>query len=134
MSRLTAPLKQPFHPLLAALRQSRSLRFTLTLRIAALLTTGFSIITLWTYWKTQDILIASHKQALQETAKRVEDDITLYREMLPEVESIEKALKNRAGNNLWIAVKQPNGHLLITEPLDQSKAPHESAAVSVPHS
>ena len=122
MSRLAAPFKQLFHPLSTALHQSRSLRFTLTLRIAALLTTGFSIITLWTFWKTQDILIASHKQVLQETAKRIEDDITLYSEMLPEVESIEKALKNRAGNNLWIAVKQPDGRLLIKEPLDKSRA------------
>jgi signal transduction histidine kinase len=123
-------MRQPLAPsfqnlsrkLAAALLQPRSLRFTLTLRIAALMTTGFSIVTLWTCWKTQDILIASHKQSLQETAKRVEDDITLYREMLSVDESVRKALKNRAGNNLWIGVKQLNKALIVTEPLDPSKA------------
>jgi signal transduction histidine kinase len=108
--------------LAAARLQPRSLRLTLTLRIAALMTTGFSLVTLWTCWKTQDILIASHKQSLQETAKRVEDDITLYREMLSVEDSIHKALKNRAGNNLWIGVKPLDGALVITEPLDPSKA------------
>jgi signal transduction histidine kinase len=108
--------------LVAALLHPRSLRLTLTLRIAALMTTGFGIVTLWTYWKTQDILIASHKQSLQETAKRVENDINLYREMLSVDDSINKALKNRAGNNLWIGVKQSNESLLVTEPLDPNKA------------
>jgi signal transduction histidine kinase len=123
-------MRQPIAPtprnfsrkLAAALLQPRSLRLTLTLRIAALMTTGFSIVTLWTCWKTQDILIASQKQSLQETAKRVEDDITLYREMLSVDESIHKALKNRAGNNLWIGVKQLNKALIVTEPLDPGKA------------
>lgn len=119
---IAPPLQNVSRKLAAALLQPRSLRLTLTLRIAALMTTGFSIVTLWTCWKTQDILIASHKQSLQETAKRVEGDITLYREMLSVDDSIHKALKNRAGNNLWIGVKQLDGALVITEPLDPSKA------------
>jgi signal transduction histidine kinase len=123
MRQTIAPsLRNLSHKLAAAMLQPRSLRLTLTLRIAALMTTGFSLVTLWTCWKTQDILIASHKQSLQETAKRVEDDITLYREMLSVDDSIHKALKNRAGNNLWIGVKQLDGALVITEPLDPSKA------------
>jgi signal transduction histidine kinase len=121
MRRSTAPSFQIFPQWSAALLRPRSLRFTLTVRIAALLTTGFSVITVWTYWKTQDILMASHKQALQETAKRVESDIVLYSEMLPVADSINKAFKNRAGNNLWIGIKQINGTSIVAEPLARSK-------------
>jgi signal transduction histidine kinase len=100
------------------LAQPRSLQLTLTLRIAAIMTVGLSTVTLWTYWKTQDILTASHKQTLQETAKRIEEDVTLYREMLPLTESIQKALKNRAANNLWIGVKRLDATLIVKDPLD----------------
>jgi signal transduction histidine kinase len=107
--------------LASILAKPRSLQFTLTLRIAAIITVGLSTVTLWTCWKTQDILIASYKQSLQETAKRLEEDVTLYREMLPLTESIQKALKNRAANNLWIGVKRQDETLLVKEPLDQQK-------------
>jgi signal transduction histidine kinase len=106
--------------LVKGLAQPRSLQFTLTLRITTIITVGLSTVTLWTCWKTQDILTASHKQALQETAKRIEEDVTLYREMLPLGESIQKALKNRAANNLWIGVKRQDA-LIVKEPLDDRK-------------
>jgi signal transduction histidine kinase len=106
--------------LVKALVQPRSLQLTLTLRIATIITLGLSIVTLWTCWKTQDILTASHKQSLKETAKRIEEDVTLYREMLPLGESIQKALKNRAANNLWIGVKRQET-FIVKEPLDDQK-------------
>jgi signal transduction histidine kinase len=107
-SRLTKGLAQP-----------RSLQFTLTLRIATIITVGLSTVTLWTCWKTQDILTASHKRTLNETAKRIEEDVTLYREMFSLDESIQKALKNRAANNLWIGVKRQDEALIVKEPLDE---------------
>jgi signal transduction histidine kinase len=107
--------------LASILAKPRSLQFTLTLRIAAIITVGLGTVTLWTCWKTQDILIASYKKSLQETAQRIEEDVALYREMLPLTESIQKALKNRAANNLWIGVKRQDGTLLVKEPLDQQK-------------
>lgn len=100
--------------------QPRSLQLTLTLRIAAIITVGLSTVTLWICWKTQDILTASHKKTLQETAKRIEEDVALYREMLPLGESIQKALKNRAANNLWIGVKRLDSTLTVKEPLDNA--------------
>ena len=106
--------------LVKGLAQPRSLQLTLTLRIATIITVGLSIVTLWTCWKTQDILTASHKQSLKETAKRIEEDVTLYREMLPLGESIQKALKNRAANNLWIGVKRQET-FIVKEPLDDQK-------------
>jgi signal transduction histidine kinase len=113
---------QAIHSRLAKkLAQPRSLQLTLTLRIAAIITAGLSTVTLWTCWKTQDILTASHKQTLQETAKRIEEDVVLYREMFPLEESIQKALKNRAANNLWIGVKRRDEKLVVKEPLDLQK-------------
>jgi hypothetical protein len=56
--------------LVKKLAQPRSLQLTLTLRIAAIITAGLSAVTLWTCWKTQDILTASHKQTLQEATTR----------------------------------------------------------------
>jgi signal transduction histidine kinase len=105
--------------LVKGLAQPRSLQFTLTLRIATIITVGLSTVTLWTCWKTQDILTASHKRTLNETAKRIEEDVTLYREMFPLAESIQKALKNRSANNLWIGVKRQDEALIVKEPLDK---------------
>jgi signal transduction histidine kinase len=107
--------------LVKKLAQPRSLQLTLTLRIAAIITAGLSAVTLWTCWKTQDILTASHKQTLQETAKRLQEDVILYREMFSLEESIQKALKNRAANNLWIGVKRRDETLVVKEPLDAQK-------------
>jgi signal transduction histidine kinase len=114
---LSRQIQAIFSRLGTGLTQPRSLQFTLTFRIAVIITVGLSTVTLWTYWKTQDILTASHKKSLQETAKRIEEDVALYREMLPLKESIQKALKNRAANNLWIGVKRQET-LIVKEPLD----------------
>jgi signal transduction histidine kinase len=95
------------------LRQNRSLQFTLTLRIATLITLGLGSVTLWSSWRIQDILISSHKQTLHDTAQRVEEDIAVYRGMYPLKESIEKALNNRVGGTLWGGVKQRDGSMLL---------------------
>ena len=95
----------------------RSLQATLTLRMATILVLGLTTVTIWTYWKTQNILITSHKQSLAETANRIENDVTLYREMFSAPESLQKAINNRAGESLWIGVKQTNQVWLIAEPL-----------------
>lgn len=93
--------------------QSRSLQFTLTLRIATLITLGLGSVTLWTSWRIQDILISSHKQILHDTAQRIKEDIAVYRGMYSLEESIEKALNNRAGGTLWGGVKQQDGSMLL---------------------
>jgi signal transduction histidine kinase len=82
---------------------------------------GLSAVTLWACWKTQDILIASHKQSLEQTAKRVEEDIKLYREMLNFPESMKKALKNRSSDRLWIGIKRPDRSMLIADLLAEPK-------------
>ncbi|NJM75607.1 MAG: HAMP domain-containing histidine kinase [Acaryochloridaceae cyanobacterium RU_4_10] len=115
------PIQRISNTLSTALSKPRSLQFTLTLRLAALITAGLSAVTLWTCWKTEDILIASHKQSLVQTAKRVEEDIKLYREMLNFPESMKKALKNRSSDRLWIGIERPDRSLLIADLLAEPK-------------
>jgi signal transduction histidine kinase len=94
-------------------RQGRSLQLTLTLRMAALIILGLGSVTLWTSWKMQNILIASHKQILHDTTQRIEEDIAVYRDMYPLEESIQKALNNRAGGTLWGGIKLQSGSMLL---------------------
>lgn len=123
------PFERVLHPLRTALVQPKSLQLTLTLRIVAILSVGLSGVTLWTCWKTQDILVASHKKTLQETAQRIEEDVTLYREMLTLEASIRKALQNRSANNLWIGVKRPDSPFLVAEPLERHKSLMDSPLI-----
>jgi signal transduction histidine kinase len=115
------PIQRLSNTLTTAFSKPRSLQLTLTLRLAALITMGLSAVTLWACWKTQDILIASHKQSLEQTAKRVEEDIKLYREMLNFPESMKKALKNRSSDRLWIGIKRPDRSMLIADLLAEPK-------------
>jgi signal transduction histidine kinase len=119
------PTARPIHNisrrLARTLAQPRSLQFALTLRMAALITLGLGTVTLWACWKTQDILIMSHKQSLEQTAKRVEEDIKLYREMMTFPESMKKALKNRSSDRLWIGIQRPDQSLLIADLMAEPK-------------
>jgi signal transduction histidine kinase len=115
------PIQRLSTTITTALSKPRSLQLTLILRLSALIAVGLSAVTLWACWKTQDILIASHKQSLEQTAKRVEEDIKLYREMLTFPESMKKALKNRSSDRLWIGIKRPDQSLLIADLLAEPK-------------
>lgn len=93
-----------------------SLQFRLTVSIAGLIALGLTSVALWTSWKMQRILIASHKQKIVDIGDRIADDVVLYRQedMFTVQESIQKAIDNRSGRNLLLWVNDAQGSLVAT--------------------
>jgi heavy metal sensor kinase len=89
-----------------------SLQVRLTAGIAAISVFGFSGVAIWTGWKMRQILIASQKQHILVIADRLQQDVELYREMMPLQGSLEKAIDNRSTVNLFIWVSRPDGKIV----------------------
>ncbi len=81
-----------------------SLRLRLTIGTAVVSTLGLSILTSWTSWKMQQILIESHKQNIEQIAERLPRDLQIYSEMMPPVTGLQKAINNLTTTNtlLWL--------------------------------
>ncbi|WP_299414935.1 HAMP domain-containing sensor histidine kinase [Acaryochloris sp. IP29b_bin.148] len=105
---LSPQLRQTINP--------SSLQFRLTASITGLIVLGLTSVALWTSWKMQRTLIASHKQKIVDIADRIADDVVLYQqdEMFTLQKSIEKAINNRSGRNLLLWVNDSQGSLVAT--------------------
>ncbi len=90
----------------------RSLQVRLTLGVAMVSVIGVGSVAFWTAWKTQQILIASHKQFTQDVGERFPNDVQLYSDMMPVDEALQKAIDNRTLPGLLIAVVSPQQTLL----------------------
>ena len=111
----TRVLRRMTHRMPAA-ADPASLQFRLTVSFAAVIAVGLGSVALWTSWHMQKILIASHKQAIIGIGERIADDVALYTEMMPEPESVKKALKNRSAKNLYLWVSRMDGDLVAASP------------------
>lgn len=89
-----------------------SLQFRLTAEIAALFVFGLGSVAVWTSWKMQQILIATHQQSVEYIAARFPQDVELYSEMLPVQAGVQKTINNVAVPGLLIWVKGADGKLL----------------------
>ncbi len=89
-----------------------SLQFRLTIEIAALSVLGLSSVAIWTSWKMQQILIATHTQNVEYIASRFPRDVQLYSEMLPVEAGLQKTINNVSVPGLLIWVKNTDGDLL----------------------
>ena len=89
-----------------------SLQFRLTAEIAALFVLGLGSVAIWTSWKMQQILIATHQQNVEYIAERFSHDVELYSEMLPLKAGLQKTINNVAVPGLLIWVKGSDGKLL----------------------
>lgn len=89
-----------------------SLQFRLTLEVAAPLILGLGSVALWTSWKMQQILIATHLQSVDYIADRFPRDVQIYSEMLPLEAGLQKTIDNVSVPGLLIWVKSPSGKLL----------------------
>ncbi len=94
----------------------QSLSFRLTAALVSFFILGLGGVALWTSWKTQQILVSGRKQDIVLTAKRIEEDVQLYHEMLPWQESVQKAIENRASPALLIWVESGEDGLLAAAP------------------
>ncbi|WP_180974820.1 hypothetical protein [Fischerella thermalis] len=80
-----------------------SLHLRLTIGIAAFSALVLGSLATWTSWKTQQILIDSHKNDIEQIAKRLPQDVQLYSEMMQPETGLQKAINNLANINtlLW---------------------------------
>jgi heavy metal sensor kinase len=89
-----------------------SLQFRLTAEIAVLFVLGLGSVAVWTSWKMQQILIATHQQSVEYIAARFPHDVELYSEMLPVQAGVQKTINNVAVPGLFIWVKGSDSKVL----------------------
>lgn len=86
-----------------------SLQVRLTVGITTAFAMGVSSIVLWTTWQMQQILIDSHKQNIEQIAKRLPDDVEVYSEMYSLEIGLQKAIANRTTSKTLVWLKRPDG-------------------------
>ncbi|QZZ19117.1 HAMP domain-containing protein [Leptothermofonsia sichuanensis E412] len=92
-----------------------SLQFRLTAEIALLLVLGLSSVAIWTSWKMQQILIATHTQGVENIATRFSRDVELYSEMLPLETGLQKTIDKVSVPGLVIWVKSTDEQTLLAQ-------------------
>lgn len=108
----------PLHPRLQLLSvwsqklDSGSLQFRLTVGVTTVTLLGLGGVVAWTGWQMQRVLIASHKQTVEATAERFQEDVELYRDMMPLVPALSQAIQNRSTATLLIWASDRRGQLL----------------------
>jgi heavy metal sensor kinase len=113
---------QLIHKFRQAIRQVRqrhlapaSLQFRLTVEIATLSILGLGSVAIWTSWKMQQLLIATHTQSVEYIATRFPRDVELYSEMLPIETGLQKTINNVSVSGLVIWVKSSDGRKLLAQ-------------------
>ena len=92
-----------------------SLQFRLTLGTTLVTLLGMGFVSGWISWRTEQILIGSHKQAVHDMANRVPQDIEAYayREMMTVDEAVQQAIDVRSLPNLSLALANSDGTILV---------------------
>ncbi|BAU04883.1 two-component sensor histidine kinase [Fischerella major NIES-592] len=89
-----------------------SLNLRLTLGIAAFSALVLGSLATWTSWKMQQILIDSHKNDIEQIAKRLPQDVQLYSEMMQPETGLQKAINNLANTNTLLWLKSPDNKII----------------------
>ncbi len=92
----------------------KSLQFRLTIGVTLVSLCGVGSIAIWTAWKTQRLLIDSHKQLTIEVTSRLPQDVELYAEMMPLELAIQRSIDNRSLPGLMIVLDRPSGMMTPT--------------------
>ncbi|MHC5935874.1 sensor histidine kinase [Nostoc sp.] len=90
-----------------------SLQSRLTVGIAAFSALVLGSLATWTSWKMQQILVDSHKNNIEEIAKRLPRDVQLYSEMMQPETGLQKAINNLANTNTLLWLKSPDNKILV---------------------
>lgn len=91
-----------------------SLQFRLTLGTTLVTVLGMGFVSGWISWRTESILIGSHKQAVHEMADRVPQDIEayVYDDMMPLEDAVQRAIDIRSLPNISLALASNQGAVL----------------------
>lgn len=101
-----------------------SLQFRLTVEIMVLSMLGLGSVAVWTSWKMQQLLIASHTQSVDYIATRFPRDVALYSEMLPVETGLQKTINNVTVPGLVIWVKSPDGKRVLAQSSEMNSSFH----------
>ncbi|MEH2244726.1 sensor histidine kinase [Nostoc sp.] len=79
---------------------------------------GFSALVLgslatWTSWKMQRILVDSHKNNIEQIAKRLPQDVQIYSEMMQTETGLQKAINNLTNPNTFLWLKSHDNKILV---------------------
>lgn len=89
---------------------SLQMRLTVGVVLAALL--GLGSITGWMAWRMRQILLENHTAKAATIAQRFEEDVNLYREMMPLSEALKKVVDYRTTPDTALWIQSPNQQLL----------------------
>jgi hypothetical protein len=87
----------------------QSLQFRLTVGAVLASTIAIGGIAGWMGWRMEQNLVAQHRQRLWTLADRFDDDVALYREMVPTEEAIQEVIDYRTLGDTAIWVQSPQG-------------------------
>ncbi len=90
-----------------------SLRFRLTVGIAAFSALVLGSLAIWTSWEMQQILIDSHKYNIQQIIDRLPRDIQLYSEMMQPETGLQKAINNLESTNTFFWLRKPDNKISL---------------------
>lgn len=89
-----------------------SLQLRLTIGIATFSALVLGSLAIWMSLKMQQILIDSHKNNIEEIAKRLPQDVQIYSEMMQPEIGLQKAIANWANIKIFLWLKSPNNKIL----------------------
>jgi signal transduction histidine kinase len=89
-----------------------SLRFRLTVGVAAVSVVGLGSLATWTGWKIEQILIDSGKHNVEQISARLPRDTEIYMEMISPDSSLQRAINNLTNDNTFLLVKSPEQKIL----------------------
>ncbi|MEM7727432.1 MAG: ATP-binding protein [Cyanobacteria bacterium P01_A01_bin.45] len=105
-----------------------SLQFRLTLGIAAVSTIGLGSLAFWTGWRMHHILIDSHKQNIEQLAKRIPQDVAVYAQTYSTQKALQKTLSNLDADNSFLWVKNSDNQIVAKSMNPQQSASQVSEA------
>lgn len=106
LSSLPSPIRN-----LRRILDPASLRFRLTVGIAAVTLFGLTGVVTWMSWRMQKILIVTHKQSIRYIVERFPNDVKIYSDMVSLETGLQKAIDNLTDSNTILWVENPQGQI-----------------------
>lgn len=86
-----------------------AIRFRLTAGVVLASTLAIGGVSSWLNWRLQEILLASHQEAVATLSQRFKEDVRLYEAMMPTQAAVQKVIDRRAMGDTAIWVKSSDG-------------------------
>jgi signal transduction histidine kinase len=90
----------------------RSLQTRLTVGVVLTSLIGVGVVTVWVSWRTQEIMLDSHRQRAALVAERLQEDVRYYSKTMPSQAALVKVVDHRSTGDLAIWVDSPEGERL----------------------